>query len=228
MEAPPALDAVVRKTVFQSFLREGSPPPVEQLMGELGLSRREVEASLDRLDVARHLKLVPGTHRVLMAFPFSAIATPHRVRLDNGRSYFANCAWDAVAFYPMLRVPIEVHSFCHHCGQPITFAVRDGRAVSTPSDPPIVYLGLPAAEWWNDIISTCANTMLFFASSAHLRAWRSEHPEATGAELSLDLTVRLSEPLYSGKLEVDFARPSHDRMVQLFRDLQLTGEFWKI
>lgn len=221
-------DARVRLTVFEHCLRRGVPPPVEQLMGELHLSRSEVESSLDRLDEAHHLKLVPGTHRVLMAFPFSAIPTPFRVVLSNGRSYFANCAWDALAFFPMLRVPLRVESYCHHCGEPLSISVRDGHAESTEGAFPVVYLGLPASEWWRDIVRTCANTMLFFRSPDHLRAWRAAQPDAGGAELSLDTMLRLSEPLYAGKLEFGFRRPSRDRLLELFGELGLTGDFWAI
>ncbi len=197
-------------------------------MGRLRLPRPGVESSLDRLDAARQLKLIPGTHRVLMAFPFSAVATPYRVVVDGGRAYFANCAWDAVAFHSMLRLPVTVESFCYHCGHAIALTIRDGHRVAGTGDAPVVYLGLPAAEWWKDIITTCSNTMLFFASSEHLRVWRETRVDAAGAELTIDLVLRLSEPLYGGKMERGFARPSRDRIIQLFHELNLTGEFWKI
>src|SRR5438034_6323432 len=60
------------------------------------LERPDAFAVLKALEEARHLKLVPGTQRILMAFPFSAVATPFRTtRPVIGRRYYANCAWDA-------------------------------------------------------------------------------------------------------------------------------------
>lgn len=221
-------DPRIRLMVFEQCLRTGTPPPVEELMGRLQLSRAEVESSLDRLDEARHLKLVPGTHRILMAFPFSAIPTPYRVIRSDGRAYFANCAWDALAFYPMLREPIRVESYCYHCGEPVSIVVREGHADSPGRPLPVVYLGLPAAEWWKDIVRTCANTMLFFRTPEHLRLWKASQPDARGVELALDIMLRLSEPLYSGKLELGFRRPSRERMLDLFRELGLSGDFWAI
>lgn len=227
VEVQSSLDATLRAAVFEGFLGHGSAPSVEELMGRFRRPREEIEASLDRLDTARHLKLVPGTHRVLMAFPFSAVATPYRVSV-GARTYYANCAWDAIAFHPMLRTDIQVTSFCHHCGDPISFAIDKNQVVNSKGESPVVYLGLPAADWWKDIVFTCSNTMLFFASAEHLRSWRQAHPEARGAELSIDQMIRLSEPIYAGKLELEYARPSRDRMVELFQELHLTGDFWKI
>jgi Alkylmercury lyase len=228
MDPLAARDAGIRLAVFETFLRDGSPPPVERLMADLHLAREDVESSLDRLDQARHLKLVPGTHRILMAFPFSAISTPYVVVLNTGRRYFANCAWDSIAFHHMLNEPIRVDSYCFECGRPISFQIRDGQVTPGGNDAPLVYLGLPAAEWWKDIISTCANTMLFFGGSEHVRSWRRSHPEDHGVELKIEVLLKLSEPLYRGKMELGFSRPSRDQLVQLFQQLGLAGEFWQI
>ena len=59
-------------------------------MGEFSATRAEVEASLDELAASRALAMIKGTHRILMAWPFSAIATPFVVHA-RGRDYFANC-----------------------------------------------------------------------------------------------------------------------------------------
>jgi alkylmercury lyase-like protein len=228
VENSASLDARVRLAVFEEFLREGNPPLVEQLTGRLHLPRDEVESSLARLDVARHLKLVPRTHRILMAFPFSGIATPYRVIVEDQRNYFANCAWDSVAFHPMLNRPIRVESFCHHCGDPIRFRVEDGRGVSEATAVPLVYLAVPAAEWWNDIIATCGNSMVFFGATDHLREWQAGQPLSDGAALTIETVVKLSVPLYSGKMTLGFSRPTRERIVELFRELGLTGKFWEI
>ena len=65
--------------------RNGRPPVVEELMTEFGLTRAETTAVLRELADARHVALVSGTSRILMAFPFSAIATPFRVTRRRSR-----------------------------------------------------------------------------------------------------------------------------------------------
>src|SRR6266705_5176470 len=90
----------VGKYVFDHFLEHAVPPVLEQIMERYHFDRVEAFAALEGLEYARHLKLVPGTQRILMAFPFSAGATPFRVtRLVIGRRHYANCALDAVHYH---------------------------------------------------------------------------------------------------------------------------------
>ncbi|TLZ78633.1 MAG: hypothetical protein E6K11_08340, partial [Methanobacteriota archaeon] len=74
----------VRKFVFDSFLENSVPPVLEEIMERFHLGRPQAFEALQALEAARHLKLVPGTQRILMAFPFSAVATPFRVERSNG------------------------------------------------------------------------------------------------------------------------------------------------
>src|SRR5256885_7242439 len=138
---------------------------------------------LQWLETARHVRLVPGTQRILMAFPFSAVATPFVVTRRNRRWYFANCAWDAVAFHAMLNEEVRIGTQCHHCAEPIAITLANGQAMATPRGP-IVHLSLPASQWWNDIVNTCANHMVFFRSRSHLDDWRELNPGPEGAVLT--------------------------------------------
>ena len=101
MATDDALRAQVRQFIFESFRAWGTPPVVELVMTRFDLTREQATEVLRDLEAAHHISLVPGTARILMAFPFSAIATPFRVTVDEDR-YFANCAWDAIAFHAML------------------------------------------------------------------------------------------------------------------------------
>src|SRR5439155_5568052 len=85
----------VRKFVFDSFLEHSIPPVLEEIMERFRLGRPQACEVLQALEAGRHLKLVPGTRRSLMAFPVSAVATPFRVGRSSGTWFFANCAWGA-------------------------------------------------------------------------------------------------------------------------------------
>lgn len=79
--------------------------------------------------------------------PFSAVATPFVVTRRNRRWYFANCAWDAVAFHAMLNEEVRIGTQCHHCAEPIAITLANGRAMSTLGSR-FVHLSLPASQWW--------------------------------------------------------------------------------
>jgi hypothetical protein len=231
MEAPVNEDQLrkhIRKAVYDTFLADGAPPVVEDLMRSFSIPRETVERLLQELDAARHLALVKGTSRILMAWPLSAIATPFRMT-SGGREYFANCAWDAIALHAMLGgQQVQVRSFCHHCADPIEVDLDRGRAVRT--DPPgtLVYLAIPAARWWDDIITTCSNTMVFVASAEHRDASALCESASPGASLTPDEAYMLSGPIYATRRALDYARPPRDELVAHFERLGLSGEFWRI
>src|SRR5437870_13486212 len=116
-----------RKFVFDYFVEQAVPPVLEQIMERYRLRREEAFAVLKGLEEARHLKLVSGTQRILMAFPFSAVATPFRVtRPVIGRRFYATCAWDAVAFHSMLLELTRIDGRCPLCAAPRSIEI--GRA----------------------------------------------------------------------------------------------------
>jgi hypothetical protein len=223
----PQTVARVRLFIFQRFLSDAQAPVVEELMMEFSRSRDEVTAVLHDLVAARHIALVPGSERILMAFPFSAITTPFRVRI-RGRDYFANCAWDAVAFHAMLGDELAIESFCHHCAARISIQLQDGRATRVEPKETLVYLALRPTQWWENIVTTCSNTMVFFASPEHRDASDLCAPPDEAASLTPDQVHALSGPIYSRKFELDYARPSREELLDHFATLGLTGDYWRI
>lgn len=221
------LAARLRLHIFEHFLEHAAPPVLEEVMGTFSLDRDDATGVLRDLEAARHIALVPGTARILMAFPFSAIATPFQVTV-RGRSYFANCAWDAIAFHAMLGDETRVESFCHHCARPIRIELRDG--LSTVIDPPesIVYLALRPAVWWGDIVTTCSNTMVFFASPEHRDASDLCARADEGASLTPDQVHALSGPIYAGKFALDYARPTREALLAHWTAMGLTGDYWRL
>jgi hypothetical protein len=195
-------------------------------MGEFGLTRAETLGILRELASARHLALVHGTARVLMAFPYSAIATPFRVKA-KGKSYFANCAWDAIAFHELLKTDVDIDSNCHHCAAPIRIELRGGQATRVEPAETLVYLALKPSDWWEDIITTCSNTMVFFAGPDH----RDASELATTSDQATSLTPQqvheLGKPLYTRRLAIDFERPGSRQLTAHFASLGLAGPYWQ-
>jgi len=217
----------VRKFVFDYFLENSRAPVLEEIMRTFHLVRSEARDVVEELEAAHHVIRLPGTQRILMANPFSALDTPFAVKIGNKR-YFGACAWDAVAFHVMVGRESRVDSFCHHCGEPIRIEFRNGRAVSTQPSDPLVFLSLPAAKWWENIVITCANNMVFLSSRRHLDDWLKENSVVSGEALSLEQTLKISLPIYKEKMNLDYARPTKEELMIYWDSIGLHGDFWKL
>ena len=138
-------DLALRNRTYALLTQLGRPP----LVAEVGPAD-EVRAAWRRLHDAHALVLDRDGREILMANPFSAVPTPHRVEAA-GRSWYGNCAWDAFGICAALGVDGRIETRCLDCGAEIGIDVRSGR----PSDESILFHCLvPAAQWWNDIVFT--------------------------------------------------------------------------
>src|SRR2546425_12860550 len=227
---PENLQKNVRKYIFEHFEEHATAPVLEQIMRKFGLDRASAFNALVDLQSARHIALLPGTQRILMAFPFSSIVTPFKVRIARkDKDYFANCAWDAVAIHVAVGKEQWIDSYCHHCAEDITIHLKDQMMVSEGShSQALIYLALPASKWWENIVLTCSNNMVFFSSKNHLAEWISSGSVSVGEALTVDQTLRLSVPIYKGKMSIDYARPSREQTIAHFQSFRLTSDFWKI
>ena len=72
----PTLAQRVRLHIYEFFLEHARAPVVEELMTYFGLSRDQTVDVLNEISETRGVALVKGTARILMAWPFSGIATP--------------------------------------------------------------------------------------------------------------------------------------------------------
>jgi hypothetical protein len=144
------LDLRVRNHVYRRFVELGVAPSADDVAAELGLEHDEVAAIFRRLHDAHALVLEPDSTAIRMLNPFSCVPTQHRVEA-GGRSWFANCAWDALGIPAALGVDGHVSSTCPDCGEQIEIEVRGSRAVQ--ADVP-VHFAVPAARWWDDIVFT--------------------------------------------------------------------------
>jgi hypothetical protein len=142
-----AQDLAIRNATYGAFVTLGRAPTLAEIAHDTGRSEADVRASWHRLHDDHALVLEPDGDRIRMANPFSARETPFRVDAA-GRSWFANCGWDAFGVGAALHVDSIIRTACADCDEPIENVVRDGR----PSDTELVFHVLvPAASWWTDI-----------------------------------------------------------------------------
>ncbi|MCI4347002.1 MAG: alkylmercury lyase family protein [Thermoplasmata archaeon] len=222
MEAPSPKE--LRKLVFDWFLETGRAPLLEEIMHRYEASREEAAAWLSVLQDAHHLLLLPGTQRILMANPFSSLPTPFRVSVGS-KEYFANCAWDAIAFHVMLNRDLRVSSLCHHCGDPIVFELHHGKT-SESGRRAVVFLGTPVSRWYDNLVMTCSNTMVFFAGPDHLTGWQNGGASFEGARLTVDQMIQVVTPISRGRATLEYEMPSKIQLMSHWKSIGLDGPFW--
>ncbi|HZG36501.1 MAG TPA: organomercurial lyase [Gaiellaceae bacterium] len=143
-------DLRLRNLTYGLFVELGRAPAAVEVAERAGEPTSEVEAAWRRLHDAHALVLSPGTPELRMANPFSAVPTAYRVEAA-GRSWYANCAWDAFGICAALHVDGRIETSCADCGEPLAVEVRDAR----PDDPALLFHCLvPAERWWADIVFT--------------------------------------------------------------------------
>ncbi len=151
MTPPPATaDRAVRWALYRRFAGSGRAPRIAEIAAAVGVTADEVRACYRRLAAERLLVLEPDGESIRMAPPFSGVPTQHRV-LVAGRSYYANCAWDALGVVAALGGEGEVVSRCEQSRAPLRIRVTAGGPEPVPC---VVHFAVPAARWWDDIVFT--------------------------------------------------------------------------
>jgi Alkylmercury lyase len=141
-----AADLAVRNATYRLFVELARAPTPDEVGAETGHGSPEVATAWQRLHDG-HALVLDGNGAIRMLNPFSAVATDHVVDAA-GRTWFANCGWDAFGIGAALHVDSTIHTHCPDCGDMIDLEVRDQR----PVDPsPVFHVLVPARTWWNDI-----------------------------------------------------------------------------
>jgi len=143
-------DLAVRSAVYRRFADRAAAPSLRDVARDTGASEEDVRASYARLYARRMLVVMPDGESIRMAPPFSGIETQHRV-LANGKSYFANCAWDSFGIVAALHAGAEVQSRCEQTLEPLRVTLD---ANGPPPSDWIFHVAVPAAHWWRDIVYT--------------------------------------------------------------------------
>lgn len=143
------LDPLVRKAVYDSILTRGVVPLKSALAAQMGLDLSAISESLQRLAQA-HMFVLQADGEVLMANPFSAVATRFKVRA-GAQEWWGNCIWDSLGVCALIKRDAVIESHCPDCGESLILEVtKDGPRAAQA----IAHFGVPAAHWWDDIVFT--------------------------------------------------------------------------
>ncbi|GGT22543.1 organomercurial lyase [Streptomyces antibioticus] len=166
----------VHQAVLRHFATTGSAPnasDLEAVAAEAGRTAPEVLAELD----AEDFLALDAEGSVRAAYPFSAVETPHRVRLGDGVEAWSMCAIDALGIAAMLDQDIRITSSDPVSGHPITVSFTGGATRWEPAGS-VVFVGRrpgqgPAAD-------ICCDALNFFADHSTAETWARLHPDIPG------------------------------------------------
>ncbi|MBP6015536.1 MAG: hypothetical protein KA586_02365 [Candidatus Promineofilum sp.] len=139
------LERRVRAHIIHRLWDNHPAPDAATISATLGVSRDAVVAALRALADTHRLALFPGSDKVWMAHPFSAVATDFVVRSAE-RQWYANCVWDGLAILGFVGDGVlETHT--PQWNDLVHFHVVDGRVRGDG----IVHFLVPAHRFWDDI-----------------------------------------------------------------------------
>ena len=136
----------VRHAIYKTFA-EGGIPKAATIAHQLRLQVKDVHTAMHDLHDAHAIVLDPKSNEPWMAPPFSALPTPFTVE-GGGRSWFANCAWDAFGLPQLVGIDAMITTTCQDCDGRIVYRVEQGTVVDAHG---VVHFAVPAAKWWDDI-----------------------------------------------------------------------------
>ena len=114
----------VRKYVFETFVKTSHAPVLEELINKFNMPRQQMEELLHALEKKLWLVVQPSSNKILMLHPFSNITTSWIVKTDEGKTYYANCAWDSIAMHFSLHKDVNIESYCLYCNTKITIRLE--------------------------------------------------------------------------------------------------------
>jgi hypothetical protein len=144
------LTDIVRVEIYRYFISHASAPTARDIATILRHSVTEIEAAFVELADARVITLAPSTRSMWMVHPFSAVPTPYRVNVGQ-RSYWANCAWDALGIAAIIGSDSIASAGCPDCLDQIDLSVRNQTVDDSAG---VVHFAVPPSKFWDNVAYT--------------------------------------------------------------------------
>ncbi|MFD0042470.1 alkylmercury lyase family protein [Streptomyces anulatus] len=187
----------VHQAVLRHFAATGHAPEPADLAAAVASAGRTAADVLDELGHEDFLTL-DADGRIRAAYPFSAVPTPHGLRLTNGVEAWAMCAIDALGVAAMLHQDITVASCDPVDGRPITVTFTSGTARWEPAEA-VVFVGQRAQA--GPAATVCCDALNFFADSTTAGVWARQYPEVHGRTVGQAEALRIAEQTFGPLLD---------------------------
>ena len=166
----------IRHFVYQHFADTTHPPSVDVTAAHFNISTEEATEYYTELHNRHALFLDLESMTVRMANPFSGIPTDFKVHA-NGKTYYANCAWDMLGIPAALHTDAVIEAVCTESNETVKLEIKEGHVTlsgalrheeSLPptsetlrsqrtlpqSDMLLVHFPVPFSHWYDDLTFT--------------------------------------------------------------------------
>ncbi|MFE7358241.1 alkylmercury lyase family protein [Streptomyces sp. NPDC057543] len=182
----------VQQAVLRSFATTGAPP--EQAELEAAAEPFAVPATRVLAELAAEDFLtLDDTGHIQAAYPFSATATEHVVRIANGPTVWSMCAIDALGIPVMLGSDAVITSTDPVTAAPVRVEFTGGKTTWQPATA-VVYYG--AGPDTGPAAAVCCGYLSFFTGRATAEQWTGQHTDISGAVLDQAAAERLGADIF--------------------------------
>ena len=145
----------VRHFVYAHIAETTRPPSVDVAAAHFNISTEETGEYYKELNNRHSFFLEPETLTIRMANPFSGIPTDFRVHA-NGKTYYANCAWDMLGIPAALHCDAVIDAVCTESNETVQLEVKDGQITSHQftNTQLLVHFPLAFSRWYDDLVFT--------------------------------------------------------------------------
>lgn len=140
----------VRHFVYQHFADTTHPPSVEETAKHFNISNEEARDLYLELHNRHAFFLDLDNISIRMANPFSGIETDFKVTA-NGKTYFANCAWDMLGIPVVLHTDAIIEAKFTESNETVNLEVKNGEVTNKDL---LVHFPLPFSRWYDDLVFT--------------------------------------------------------------------------
>jgi hypothetical protein len=159
----------IRHFVYNHFADTTHPPGVQETARHFNISTEEAGEYYKELHKRHACFLDLETLTIRMANPFSGIPTDFKVHA-NGKTYYANCAWDMFGIPAALHTDAVIEALCTGSNEKVQIKIKDRQIIKSRSEAKwthpqstsyqstdsqlLIHFPLPFARWYDDLVFT--------------------------------------------------------------------------
>lgn len=144
-----SFDSSLRLYTYRHVVATAKAPTVAQSAAAMGSTEAAVRAAYERLSKS-HALMLQENGELWRVAPFSAVPTAFPVEV-GGRTYYANCIWDALGIPAMLAQDALIPASCACCNLDMGLRVERGALLPRQG---LIHIVVPARKWYEDVVFT--------------------------------------------------------------------------